>query len=371
MIAKAAMLGSVVRRISRRPSFGALAVAAAAAFLLSGGSAGAGATWSVQMSLAGPTTAVQDTPYTYSLTFTNPGAPTTLFFSTAESPSSPEVIDAANPSTGSCSVTASTTLCSLGTLATGASARIDVTVTPKTTGPVPHDLVAVPDASGGTSTEINYYTVIVTAPGAPRLTDLRATFSSPAGVQVAEPARFTMTVKNVDSQAAINLTLFGQLEDPSVFFEGAASAVGPCLKDTVYSPYRISCNVGDLAPGQSVTATMDLCNEGASPIVVEAGVRETVAGTVTERQSIARSSTQVTPTTGGRCPSDPAPGSGGGGGGGGGGAWISLRPDRASQARRSPGQSSGSRTGSRFNSSTGCRHSRSRGITPETKSLPD
>ena len=101
------------------------------------------------MSLDRPDDAVQDTPYTYSLTFNDPRTDD-VFFSTAESPSSPR----ANRRRKSLEWLLQRHL-EHGALlarnaATGASDGIDVTVTPKTTGLFP-TTAAVPDASGGTT----------------------------------------------------------------------------------------------------------------------------------------------------------------------------------------------------------------------------
>ena len=145
-------------------------------------------------------------------------------------------------SQGSCSGTTTVT-CSLGTVASGASATIVVKVTPTTDVDLSNTATATsstadPSLLNNSATE----STVVSLPSA----DLVLTKTAPAAVAVGGPITYTLTVRNAGPDAASSFTVADTLPagvtDPRSLSSGCTAAPG-----------TITCGGGSLAVGQTAS----------------------------------------------------------------------------------------------------------------------
>ena len=274
------------------------------------GAPSADAPWGVQMSIDGPMSAVAGQPYTYVVTLANTGAATTAWLQIR-----PDIVIGVQPSQGTCSsVEEDVTQCTLGQLAAGATATVAVTTS--SPAPVTHDLLAAPTASANPHVEINWYSVDVTQPGDPRITDLRATVTGPTTAAEGSDVPFSITLRNADTQPATGVVLVAQANDYSEWFGSASSPEGSCGKAN-WEPIAASCSIGTLAPGATATMNVAFCSAGnEEPFGVNVHILEDWNGKQAQHLNLAEARTALTGDGSAYCPENP-PNPGGGGGGGG------------------------------------------------------
>ncbi|MDN5762273.1 MAG: DUF11 domain-containing protein [Microlunatus sp.] len=204
----------------------------------------------------------------------------------------PDVVSAvvATPDTGSCTVTAGTVRCALGTLAVGEQVVIEVrgtlsqdpgdrvtnsaTVTSGTPDPDSSDNSASASAAAGASA------------------DLGVTKTGPDSVDAGDRISWTITVTNNGPSPARDVTLADPVADGIGDVEVSAPAGVNCTEE-------VECAIGTLAPGKSVVITL---RGRVDPGYPDAAVtnKATVASTTPDPDSTsdsATTSTSVTRTT--------------------------------------------------------------------------
>jgi uncharacterized repeat protein (TIGR01451 family) len=161
-------------------------------------------------------------------------------------------LTSATPSQGSCAfVSATRTLtCSLGTLSTGASATVQITVKPRDEGTL--------DNTASVSAP-NYGTASASVNGLPaqKLVDLSASMSNSADpIFNGQQTSYTTVVKNANT--TFNATGVA-LTDPlpsGMTFVSATTSQGSLVTPPVGSNGTVTANLGSLAPGATATMTV-------------------------------------------------------------------------------------------------------------------
>ncbi|MGB5577945.1 MAG: choice-of-anchor Q domain-containing protein, partial [Woeseiaceae bacterium] len=189
--------------------------------------------------------------FNYSLTVTNNGPDDANNVALVDT--LPADIDwqSATPSQGNCvhsgEPTGGTVTCSLGTIANGANATVDINVVaPNTTGVIDNSATVFadepdPDASDNTATE----DTTIIDPSA-NLSVTQVEDYDPAGVNL--PFVYTVTVTNQGPAEATLVTLTDTL-DGAVTYQTAVPSQGSCSE----AGGVVTCDLGDLANGSSAT----------------------------------------------------------------------------------------------------------------------
>lgn len=210
-----------------------------------------------------PVTAGQ--PLTYTLVVTNSGPNAAGGVTVNDLIPATATLVATAPSQGSCTGTRPIS-CDLGGLASGASATVGVTVTPRTAIAVTNaatvsaiQLDPVPANNSASET-----TVVAPVPGA---VDLSLTMSdSPDPLAGGQPLSYTLTVTNHGPDTAQGVAITDALPG-TVNFVSASPSQGECLdSDTV------TCNLGGLGVGGSATVTLVVSPRSAGTLTNTASV---------------------------------------------------------------------------------------------------
>jgi large repetitive protein len=152
---------------------------------------------------------------------------------------------AATPQQGTCADAGQVITCDLGDVVVGTPVTIDVEVRGDEVGP--HTNTAT--VSTALATDINPANDTATADViVDPLTDLSVTKDGPAQVAAGGPATYTMTATNHGPSPATGVVVTDQLPAGVVFASGSAGCT--------VSGQTASCPIGDLAVGQTATATV-------------------------------------------------------------------------------------------------------------------
>lgn len=234
--------------------------------------------------VATPNPATQYQALMYTATVINNG--TQMATGVALTDSLPGGVDfvSATPSQGFCNGTAVIS-CSLGDLASGASATVQVTVTPTVTGTLNNTVsVTTNEADVNPVNNNANSSVLVQVPAV--TTDVSVTMTgSPGTVRRYQNVTYTINVRNIGSNSASNVTLTDTI--PSGFrIVSSSSAEGNC-----YGTSTVTCLFNTLASGASATAT----------VVMQARTRGTYTNvanvTTTTRDSNSANNTASVTTT--------------------------------------------------------------------------
>lgn len=197
-------------------------------------------------------TATQGSPLTYDITVANVGSlPATGVTLTDVLPAGANFVSIV-PSQGSCSDGASI-VCALGELASGASASVQMTVTPTVTGALTNSVsitsheTDVNNVNNAAST-----TVTVNAPIVPA--DLSVTMTdSPDPARRRTNVTYSITVKNAGPGSASGVTVTDLLGGMN--FVSITSSQGTCSGPGYFNPALI-CSLGTMASGASASVTI-------------------------------------------------------------------------------------------------------------------
>jgi uncharacterized repeat protein (TIGR01451 family) len=157
--------------------------------------------------------------------------------------------------------------CSLGTLASGANATATITVTPPTAGTITNSASVVSSVSDPVSANNEASVETVVDRGA----DLSlAKSDSPDPVLAGELLSYTLTVNNGGPSNATDVMITDTLPS-GVAFDSASASQGSCTEQAG----TVTCDVGTIADGATVTATIN--------------VRPQTDGTITNTASVTSS----------------------------------------------------------------------------------
>ncbi|HWP45948.1 MAG TPA: FG-GAP-like repeat-containing protein [Candidatus Limnocylindrales bacterium] len=168
----------------------------------------------------------------------------------------------ANSTQGTCSKGSGTVTCSLGNLANGASATINIVVTPITVGIINNTVqIAGNEADSNLSNNTSLQSTTITA------ADLSVTQTdSPDPIKVGNNLTYTLQVTNNGPSSAANVTLTDTLP-VNVTFVSVTPNQGSCSVTTT-----VTCNLGTLTTGASATVSLIVQPTGAGAITNSASV---------------------------------------------------------------------------------------------------
>ncbi|WP_163100707.1 DUF11 domain-containing protein [Peribacillus alkalitolerans] len=203
----------------------------------------------VKTDLPDPVTVGQDLTYTVTVANGGPGTATNVTL-TDILPSS-VIYGSSSPSQGSCSFAAGTLTCTLGTLASGGTATVNIVVTP-TADSVPtisNEVMVIgdeidPNPANNSDTE--------TTTVNPVTADLSVVkIDSPDPVTVGQDLTYTVTVANGGPDTATDVTLTDILPS-SVIYVSSSPSQGSCS----FAAGTLTCSLGTLASGGTATVNI-------------------------------------------------------------------------------------------------------------------
>ena len=178
---------------------------------------------------------------TYTLTVHNAGPDSAAAVMVSDPLPARVTFVSATPSVGSCSGT-STVTCSLGSLASGASATVTIVVSPSS-GPL-SNTATVSSSTADPSSANNSATATTTVNPAATSADLSITKGDrPDPVTAGSSLTYTLTVHNAGPDAAAAVTVSDPLP-AGVTFVSATPSVGSCSGTST-----VTCSLGSLASG--------------------------------------------------------------------------------------------------------------------------
>lgn len=203
----------------------------------------------------------------YTVTVTNNGSSSASSVSVTDTLPGSVTFVSATSSQGSCSPSAGTVTCTIGTMANAAVVTITITVTPTATGTISNsasvssttnDPVPGNNSAGPVDTTVN------------GSSDLSITKTdSPDPVLVGQNLTYTITVTNNGPTSAANVAVTDTLPG-GVTFVSATPSQGACTGTS-----SISCNLGSLAFPGSATVTIVVTPTTAGPLSNTASVAST------------------------------------------------------------------------------------------------
>ena len=170
----------------------------------------------------------------------------------------------ATPSQGTCSQSAGTVSCSLGAIANGSSASVQIKVVPPTNGSITNQATASSSVSDPNSAN-NTATATTTVR---RSADLSITKSdSPDPVLQGQEVTYTLGVHNAGPSVASDVTVTDTLPS-GVTFNSATTSQGSCSQ----SAGVVTCLLGDMNIGSNVSVQVKVTPQSAGSITNQASV---------------------------------------------------------------------------------------------------
>jgi uncharacterized repeat protein (TIGR01451 family) len=199
---------------------------------------------------------------TYSIGVSNAGPDGATGVNLTDTLPAGTTFQSATPSQGSCGQAAGTATCNLGSLANGASATIEIKVTPQNAGTITNTASAIggqsdPNTANNSATESTTIN-----PPAPQEADLRVTKSdSPDPVVVGQTLTYSIGVSNAGPDGATGVTLTDTLP-AGTSFQSATPSQGSCGQ----AAGTVTCNLGSLASGASATIEIKVAPQNTGTI---------------------------------------------------------------------------------------------------------
>ncbi|MFC8450639.1 calcium-binding protein [Kitasatospora sp. NPDC057223] len=240
------------------------------------GGAGAPAGVDVSVTKTGPATVSAGSQAVYTVTVANNSATLSATGVTlADTVSGPGSLVSAVPGQGTCTTTATTASCALGTLAPGAAATVTVTVGTTAAGTVSD--TATVSAAQSDPVPANNTATAATAVQPPAGVDVSVTKSGPATVSLGDVPSYTVTVTNNSATLpATGVTLADIVSGPGSLVS-AVPGQGTCTTTATTA----SCALGTLAPGAGATVTVT--------------VEPTATGTVSDTATVSAAQSDPVP----------------------------------------------------------------------------
>ncbi|KOV26176.1 hypothetical protein ADK60_21620 [Streptomyces sp. XY431] len=214
------------------------------------GAAGTPTGVDLSVTKTGPATVTAGGQAPYTVTVTNNSAAAATGVTLTDALTGPGTVLSATPGQGSCTTTATSANCTLGTLAAGASTTVTVTV--GTTGAGTLSDTATVGATQSDPVPANNTANATTAVNAPAGVDLAVTRSAPSTTSIGDTPTYTVTVTNRSTgQSATGVTLTDSLTGPGTVLS-AAPGQGSCTTTATAA----NCTLGTLAAGASTTVTV-------------------------------------------------------------------------------------------------------------------
>ena len=176
------------------------------------------------------------------------------------------------PSQGSCSQASGTVTCSLGTLSSGASAGVEIKVTPQAAGSITNQANVSSSVSDPSLTNNSASAVTTVDPVA----DLSITKTdSPDPVSSGEQLTYTLNVSNSGPSPATSVSVSDTLPG-SVTYESTTPSQGSCS----HASGTVTCSLGTIASGANATVQIVVRPTSGSSITNQASVSSPVSDPV-------------------------------------------------------------------------------------------
>lgn len=228
----------------------------------------------VDLALAenGPATGVVGGTGTYTDVVTNNGPSTATGVTLTVTLPAGVTLAGVTPSQGSCTLSGVTLTCALGTIPPGASVQVAFTVTygPSTVGQqlnFPATVSGNEPETNPNNNSANVVTTVTAAPAAaaPLLTLTKTALS--AQVTVGDALGYRIVVHNAGSASAADVIVTDSLSAAVVYISATPSA-GTCS----HVGAVVTCHLGDIAPGATVTIALLVRVVAAGPLTNTASV---------------------------------------------------------------------------------------------------
>jgi uncharacterized repeat protein (TIGR01451 family) len=189
---------------------------------------------------------------TYTITVRNNGPSSATAVSVTDPLPAAVSYVSATPSQGSCFQSVpGTVTCNLGNVSSGATATIQVRVTPQVAGTITNTA-----SVQGTETDLNTANNSASAATTvtPRADLAVTTTASPNPAIAGSTLTYTVTVRNNGPSAATGVTMTDTLPSSNITYQSASSSQGSCSQ----SGGTVTCNIGTLGSGSTATVTINV-----------------------------------------------------------------------------------------------------------------
>ena len=192
---------------------------------------------------------------TYTVTVVNNGPDTSITARLDDTLPAGTVFVSATPGQGTCpyDLATHTVNCALGNLSNGASVSVTIVVTAGAPGTISNTAIAYSPISGDPNSANNSdtETTVVAGPSA----DLAITKAdAPDPVVTGQQVTYTLTARNNGPDAVGGVRIEDSLSASGATFVSATASQGTCTHSTATN--LVSCAVGTMASGATVTATI-------------------------------------------------------------------------------------------------------------------
>ena len=205
---------------------------------------------------------------TYTLTVTNNGPSTAIGSQVVDNLPSGTTFDSATPSQGSCAQGSGTVNCSLGTLASGSNATVQIAVRPQNTGTITNTASVSSGVNDPTSSNNSASASTTVNPSA----DLSITKTdSPDPVPAGQQLTYTLTAHNAGPSSATGVQVTDTLP-ANVTYQSATPSQGSCSQ----ASGTVTCALGTVASGANATVTLNATPQDSGSITNSASVSSSV-----------------------------------------------------------------------------------------------
>ncbi len=178
--------------------------------------------------------------------------------------------DSATPTQGSCSHASGTVTCTLGALANGANAGIDIKVRPQIPGTITNTAGVTSAASDPSSANNSASTNTTVDPAA----DISLTKTdAPDPALEGEQVTYTLTAHNAGPQNATGVVLTDTLPGGVTFDSATPSQGAPCNE----SSGTVTCNLGTIADDADATVEIKVTPQGPGTLTNQASITSDLA----------------------------------------------------------------------------------------------
>lgn len=220
---------------------------------------------------------VAGVPYSYTVTVANAGPDDAPGVTLTDSLPSGMAYGTPAASQGTCTRSATTLTCLLGRLADGATATVDIQVTPAFAGTVTSTAAATVTGGGMDPASANNRVSQTTTVRTPSLDLTVAVADSPDPVPLGDWLTYTATVSNDGADGALGVT-FRQTLPASTAFGVPAPSQGSCTRSST----SLTCNLGPMDSGGTATVTIAVKPSLRGTVSTTATVAHTGAGLETD-----------------------------------------------------------------------------------------
>lgn len=216
-------------------------------------------------------------PLTYTLSVSNNGPDTATGTTVTDSLPGSVAFVSANPTQGTCAHSGGVVICDIGSVNSGATATVTITVTPMVDGVITNSAVVSSDLADSDNTNNSATESTQVGAGTPAGADVLLTKTDSADpVNVGQTFSYLLTIENSGPNQATNVQVSDSLP-ASVTFQSANPTQGSCSETGGF----VTCDLGALNVGAIATVTIS--------------VTPTVAGTISNIATVTADQSEPAP----------------------------------------------------------------------------